>query len=454
VAALLAFPWVIGTLSAGSGAIQIFGLPISEVNAPGWVEVIRFAIGPTARSPLVWLLIAASALPLVIGRSTRLVWAARFWTMACLSWALAYASTHGWTASFAPSESVVLVPAALAVAACVGLGISAFEIDVVGDVFSWRQVISGVAVIAVILGVLPVTAGALDGSWGLPSNGVEQPLAFLNQPDTSGAYRVLWLGDPRALPLGAWSVEAGLSYALTSENLPDATATWTPAGAGPATTAATALRLAASGNTVHLGRLLAPLGVQYIVVVDGLNPSEPGEVASVAAPPPPDIGRVLLNQNDLQEVPGQSGVQIYKDAETIPVTAVRPHPALPSTALWSFPSAQDIQGWKPVLTPLGSTHHAATGTVTAGTVYAGYAPSGDFTLTQSTRSVTGRPAFGWAAQYSGVTPGAATLTFGGVPYVPVLVLIELASWVVLALALLGWRRRRHVATALQSEVEA
>ncbi len=437
-AAVLSLPWVIGTLASGSHAVALFGLPLSASGAPNWGDVVRFAIGPTARSPVVWLLVAASALPLLIGRGQRLVWAARFWALACLSWVMAFASTHGWTGSFAPSESVVLVPAAIAVAVGVGLGISSFEIDIAGDVFSWRQVISGVALIAVILGVLPVVAGAFNGRWELPTTGVEQPLAFLNRPNPA-AFRVLWLGDPRSLPLGGWSVEAGLAYSLTDESLPDTTAVWTPSGPGPADTAAEAVRLAVSGNTVHLGRLLAPLGVRYVVVVDGVNPSDTSQPASVAAPPPAGTQRALLNQDDLAVVPGQFGVQVYQNDEGIPVTAQRAHPALASSALWSFPTAADVQGWHPVLTPL-AYRHGATGTISSGTVYAGYAPAGNFTLVAGGRSVPRLPAFGWAGQYPGAVAGPATLAFGGFPFVPLIVVLEIVGWLVLALALLGWRR--------------
>jgi GT2 family glycosyltransferase len=439
VALLLSAPWVVGTLAAGGHAVDIFGLPISAPNAPSWGEVIRFAVGPTARSPIVWLLVVASALPLLLGRGLRLVWAARFWALACMSWFLAYAATHGWTGSFTPSETVVLVPAAMAVAAGIGLGIASFEVDVAGNVFSWRQVVSGVAMIAVVLGVLPVAVGALDGRWGLPANGVEQPLAFLNRPNDTAAYRVLWLGDPRALPVGGWSVESGLSYALSGEVLPDATGVFTPAGPGPADTAATGVRLALQGNTIHLGRLLAPLGVRYVVVVDGLNPGS-SEVASVDAPPPSGLQQALLNQNDLQVVPGQVGVQVFENAESLPVTAQRSHGALSTRPLWSFPSAPDLQGWRPVLTPL-ARHHQATGAVTTGTVYAGYAPAGNFALNVDGRTVARQPAFGWASQFPGTTAGQATLGFDGIPYVPLVVLIELVGWLALALALLGWRRR-------------
>ena len=70
VALVLAAPWVIGTLWRGRASVAIFGLPIAGANAPSWGEVIRFAIGPAARSPIAWLLVVAAALPLVLGRGT------------------------------------------------------------------------------------------------------------------------------------------------------------------------------------------------------------------------------------------------------------------------------------------------------------------------------------------------------------------------------------------------
>ena len=47
----------------GKGSVAIFGLPLSGATAPSWGEVIRFAIGPAARSPIVWLLVAARGAP-------------------------------------------------------------------------------------------------------------------------------------------------------------------------------------------------------------------------------------------------------------------------------------------------------------------------------------------------------------------------------------------------------
>ncbi len=440
VALLLDAPWVIGTALAGKASVQIFGLPVAGANAPDWGEVIRFAVGPAGQSPLVWLMVAAALLPLLLGRGSRLLWASRLWVMALASWGLALATTRGDLGGFTPSESVVLAPAALAVAACVGLGISAFENDLAGREFGWRQVVGGVSIVFVAVGLLPIAAGAVGGRWGLPTNGAEQPLAFLAHPSAPGVARVLWLGDPRALPVGGWSLEPGLAYALTPAELPDATQVFTPAGPGPASLVGDAVRLTVSGGTVHLGRLLAPAGVRYVVVVDGLAPPAAGSNGSSAvAPPPPGLERDLLEQDDLQTVPGILGVQVYANSEYMPVTAERPA-ALPPVTTWSYPGAADVVGWQPVLSALASGTDA-TGAVASGTVYAGYAPAASFTLTSQGGAAARRPAFGWAAQYA-ATAGRGRLSLSQFPLVPLGVLLEVAAWVALAVALIGRPRRR------------
>jgi hypothetical protein len=337
--------------------------------------------------------------------------------------------------SFTPSVTVALAPAALAVAACIGLGISSFENDLTGREFGWRQVVSVAALALVAIGLLPVAASAVGGRWGLPSQGVDQPLAFLSNRGHTEVSRVLWLGDPRALPVGGWSVEPGLAYALTPDNPPDTSQVLTPAGPGPAALVAGAVRLAVNGGTVHLGRLLASAGVRYVVVVDGLAPSAAGSLpASVSAPPPAGLRTDLLEQDDLHVVPGEMGVQVYENDEMMPVTAQRVSP-LPPVHTWSYPGPTDIVGWKPVLG--AATSPAASGLVAAGTLYAGYAPAGSFTLIGDGRAAVRRPAFGWAAQYP-VSRGRAALSLSQFPYVPLGVLLEVAAWVALAAAL--WRR--------------
>jgi GT2 family glycosyltransferase len=436
--ALLA-PWVIGTALAGRGAVAIFGLPIAGATAPDWGELVRFAIGPVARSPLVWLLIAAAALPLAIGRGLRLVWAARLWVMACASWGFALLAVRGDMGSFAPPAPVLLAPAALAVAACLGLGISSFENDLTGREFGWRQVVGVAALVFGVVGLLPVVAGAVSGRWNLPAQGAEQPLSFLDHAAPAGGARVLWLGDPRAVPVGGWSIGPGLAYGLTPATLPDTSQVLTPAGPGPAALVAHAVQLTTTGGTVHLGRLLASAGVRYVVLVQGLAPSTVGSLPpSVNAPPPPGLETDLLEQDDLHLVPGDVGIAVFENDEVMPVTAQRAAP-LPAGRAWTYPSGPDVAGWQPVLTPLTGSS-SAHGPVPAGTLYAGYAPAGHFALKVDGRAVARRPAFGWAAQYT-TTTGSAQLSLSQFPFVPLVVLAEVAVWVVLAAAFAGRRRR-------------
>jgi hypothetical protein len=89
-------------------------------------------------------------------------------------------------------------------------------------------------------------------------------------------------------------------------------------------------------------------------------------------------------------------------------------------------------------------HPGATGVVSSGAVYAGYAPAGEFSLTQGRQPVARRSAYGWAGEYPGVSAGRATFSLKQFPYVPLAVLVEVVGWVVLAAALLGWSipRRR------------
>jgi hypothetical protein len=244
------------------------------------------------------------------------------------------------------------------------------------------------------------------------------------------------------VPAGGWSVQPGFAFALTAQDLPDAGDVWTPAGPGPAELVSRALQLAMAGETVHLGQLLAAQGVQYIVVVDGVAPFETGLAPSVQAPPPAGLQQALLNQNDLQIVPGTMGVQVFRYAQAIPITAQRARP-LPATAATSWPDLADIVGWRPVLSTVADDP-GATGPIASGTVYAGYAPAGAFTLTQGGRALARRSAYGWAGQYPGASAGAATFSLTGFPYIPLAVLLEVLGWVVLAGALLGWSipRRR------------
>ena len=116
-----------------------------------------------------------------------------------------------------------------------------------------------------------------------------------------------------------------------------------------------------------------------------------------------------------------------------------------------YPSATDVAGWQPVLSSLAGG--PAAGPVPAGTGYAGYAPAGSFALTQGGHTVARQPAFGWAAQYAVSAKAPATLGLSQFPLVPLVVLVELAAWALLAAALIGPSRRRRASSTASAPPE-
>jgi len=122
-------------------ALGIFGLAGSVQGQPNWGALLRFDVGPVGSSPLSWLLIAAALLPLLIGRQQRLAWAARLWCVALAGWLGAWV-VPSTGAARSPLHRRTARTAAVAIAACVGLGVAAFESDLSGYSFGWRQIVT------------------------------------------------------------------------------------------------------------------------------------------------------------------------------------------------------------------------------------------------------------------------------------------------------------------------
>jgi GT2 family glycosyltransferase len=461
VALVLCAPWVIGTVLSGPHAVGVFGLPSAPSGTPGWTQLMRFDVGPVGGSPLSWLLVAAALLPLVLGAGPRLAWAGRLWSVALMSWAAAWVVSRGWTGSFTPSIDVLLAPAAVAVAACIGLGVAAFETDLFGHRFGWRQLVTSVTMVAALAGMIPVVAEISNGSFGLPADGFSAPLQFLSaRPPAS--YRVLWLGDPAALPLGGWSAGPGLAYATTENGPPDARSLYAPAGPGPAEQLARAVNLARRGGTSHLGRLLAPAAIRYVVVIETLAPTVVGVQSAPSYPVPADLVPALAQQGDLSQVPGGEGFVVYTNTAALPERASRaagPAQGREATggpaAGIALPRPGDLSGWRTSLAgPAGSG--GFFGSVAAGTIYAAMAPGGDWQLATVGGPGHETSAFGWAAQFTVAKGGPASLRFAGVPLPGLGGLAELVLWLIVVWALIDRRfslraRLRALAAAKPSE---
>jgi GT2 family glycosyltransferase len=425
LAVVLCLPWTLADLAAGRSALSLFGLPAAASSAPSFTSLLRFDVGPAGSSVLTWLLLASGLLSLVLARQARLAWAGRLFAVALGAWVLALAAARGDMGSFAPSVDVLLAPAAAAVAAGVGLSVAAFESDLVGYRFGWRQPLALLAMAAAAIGLVPVLAAAGGGRWGLPSTGYDQALAFTAAGADQGGFRVLWLGDPRVLPLGGWSVGPGLAYATSEGGPPNAAELFAPADPGPAAGIAGDLQLATEGRTSHLGQLLAADSIRYVVVLDSLAPEQGGTGGGATYPPPPGVLPALAAQGDLLVVPSSGqGFSVFEN------TVYRPERAAVTVG---------AAGWRPVLAgPPGVT--AYRGPLGRGTVLVSSAPASRWRLAVDGRPATTSVGPGGAVRFDVPTAGTGSLTFAGSPWVPLGVAVELALWAVVALGLLGRRR--------------
>jgi GT2 family glycosyltransferase len=490
-AIVLLMPWSVALLAGPDRWQALTGLATSHGSAPGWGAILRMAVGPIGHTPLCWAFLASAALPLVIGSRWRLGWAGRAWVLAIVAWVLAWATGHGWLGALTPSVQVLLAPAAVGIAFAVGLGAAAFESDLPGYNFGWRQVATVFAAVATAIGVIPVLLASANGRWDLPPTGYGEATAWMGTHGGGGNFRVLWLADPRVLPGGGWSLAPGLAYSLSEDGLGNATEMWSGSSPGAAGAVGAGVRLARSGSTVRLGGLLAPYAIRYVVVVESLGPTIPGFQSPLQYRPPNDLEPALLSQLDLRQIIGQGGFEVFVDDAALPERAVLVHqqpssarsssgasnpssttatttpgtatasPTSPSTASPTTTAASTntspststappvsevigsdrvLAGWKPVLDgPAGAT--TVTGHVPAGTVLAAVAPARSWELVEpGGRVQSASTSFGYAATFDVTRPGTVTVRFRGSAVHGLEVVIEVLLWLI-ALGLLVGRRR-------------
>jgi len=393
----LLLPWSAHVI--GSRA-SLFGVLPGAAERLSFSALLRLHVGPIGAGPLGWGLLLAAGLPLVIGRSWRLAWAARLWAVALLSVVWAWAGLRGWVP--APDPSVTLAPACAALAGAVGLGVVAFELDLPGYRFGWRQGASFVAALGLALMIVPVLGGIGSGSWKLPRAGASSTLSGLDR--TGGPdYRILWVGAPAALPMAAKPLGGGQAFATSFDGLPDATDQWTDGRMGGAAAIKADLQLAAGGRTTRLGHLLAPLGVRYLVLPSGDAPAGSG---GVAEPTPTTLLSGLLLQTDLRPIQTfAAGYTVYANAAWVPVRTTLSASGLSAARLSGPAGLRRLQVTNLSGTagstnpPAGLTGHSAgraTGPAPkAGTtLYVAATPSRHWQLRVGGRVERGRAAFG------------------------------------------------------------
>jgi len=324
VAFVLCMPWSITFVQRGVRWSVLSGAASLPVRNPDIGALLRMDIGPIGAGLLGYAFVLAGLFVLVVGRSERFTWGARFWVMAMGALGLSFLASRGWLGSGGGALGVMLAPLACGLAVLIGLGVATVFMDLSRQQFGVRHVAVIAFGIASFAGVLPVLGATLPGRFSVPSTGYDAVLSFTSgKGQTGSSQRVMWLGDPRALPLVAWQIAPGFAFGISSGGLPNAMRLWPSANPGAAVRLASDVMMAEHGLTVRLGALLAPSGIRYLVVPTALAPVLNGEQSALADPPPTLLLDGLAAQSDLRELPAEGGTLVFENTawhpgETIP----------------------------------------------------------------------------------------------------------------------------------------
>ncbi|HUR48089.1 MAG TPA: glycosyltransferase family 2 protein [Acidimicrobiales bacterium] len=398
--AALLLPWSLSTFLA----------PPPPVGGFAFDELLRFQTGPWGGPPAGWAWLAAAALPLVIGRSWRLKWAAASWGAAIAGWLLAWAVSRGWVPIPMRSPEPALALSAIALAFAAGLGVLAFELDLPAYRFGWRQIAPPAAALAIVLGALPIFGGAFGGRWDQPERDLGGSLAFVTEGARleQGDFRILWLGDAAAVPGHPWKMSGfpGTSYSLSRDGGLEATEMWPGPPPGATERVPEAFSLASGQATTQLGRMLAPMGIRYVAVAR--RPAPEAKRAPVSA----ELVTILDRQVDLGRIETEDAVILFENAAWIPSRAELPGGTLVEGGLIGAASA-DLSGSASVL-PEGNEQVPTkfSGAVEVGTrILLAESPSAGWRLRGEGGGAPREAAFGVANAWDIEAGGAATLSY-------------------------------------------
>jgi hypothetical protein len=255
---------------------------------------------------------------------------------------------------------------------------------------------------------------------------------------------VLWVGDPAVLPGGqAWELEGGLSYTAVDAAMPGVADLWPATGLGSTGRLGEALGLATGGQTSKLGRVLAPMGVQYLAVPRALAPASAVERTvgasdgrgSAALAPAGAVDRlieVLDGQLDLEQIAVDDALALYRNVAFAPMRATGIDPAALEETSVAAMQHVDLSVASPALVEMDGDGRTSRGRVSAGdTVVQASSASDRWVFELDGRRAERNGAYGWADAFAvpeGADPGEAVLGYRTPPVRYALLAVQAALW--------------------------
>ncbi len=363
-------------------------------------NILRFHSGTQGAGWAMWGLLIAAAVPLFTATGPRLAWAARGWMLALLGWAAVWVPARFFPDVSVPAPEAGLAVAALGLAIALGIGVSVLVDGIRTFRFGWRQPAAILGGLALLLPVLGFTADTFNGRWRAPSDDWTQTLAFTQSLATRGQFRMLWVGDPTVLPLDPVVLDDGTGYTLTRNGPGDVTEQWRAPQHSADDLVERAIELSEAGLTNRLGRMLAPMGVRYVVL-----PSTQGTGGGAKAPPSRALSTSLASQLDLARLRSEPGFVLYENLAWIPLQA-----AVPATQSGDVP----VNSADPTRAALGvelTTQPVGTAPVAPGTVLWAEAFDSHWAARSRGADLRHVETFGWSNGYRVTKTGTVALEY-------------------------------------------
>lgn len=361
------------------------------------------------------VLAVALYVPLVaaiaITRAWRLTWSIRAGFLVAGFGALMVFGERGSLDTALPPTSMLAVPVALGLALGSAAIAGGFGADVLGRAIGWRQPVAIVANVAIVAGLIPATISIADGAWNTPDTPMPRLLASqLPEDDAGGDYRVLYVGDPRVLPVPARNYRDGIAYAVVDAGALEFTDRFlTPHTRGDEAVVR-ALDLVADGSTLRAGRVLAPLGIRFVVI-----PKTDGVVSTVSDPLPLADGLLgaFENQLDIGSIYGPPSLEIYANQAWFPVGAQLDEAGAAASRLAGEENLAraDLSEMVPTIVGADDGEPTATGPVAPGALHLAVPFDERIQLRVDDVPIEARTGFGVTTAFDVPAAGTATVSY-------------------------------------------
>ncbi len=403
---VLNLPWAATWTWDDLAAPELAGAPDR-----GLLELASMDFGQAELAGLAVALFLPVVTGVALARSWRLTWAARAAGLVVVFGILAVLQDQDASPVRLPDAGVLLAPVVVGLALAAAVAFAAFGDDVAGRTFGWRQPLAVAAVAAVAIGCVPVVLTVADGAFYAPRTTLNEITASYTgtSADTFTADgRVLYLGDPRLLPVPPTPLGGGVSMAVVDDGPLALRDRWAPVDDELRADLQEVVAGLAAGDTARGGRLLAPVAIRYVVVpiVDGVH-STAEDPLSVGT----GLIEALASQLDLARVVTPNAFVVFEKTAVMPTTSLITDElaeASRSDSLDVLVAVDPAGAAEPVLAG-ADADRSATDQVSAGTVHVSFAPDDDWRLEVDGERIEPRTAFGTTTAFDVPAGGTATL---------------------------------------------